>query len=129
MATCNPSDLVQAGKCFMALPPNQREAIQTVLLCRILKASNPMAACDPSTLMADAKCFASLPPNQLQAIQTQLLCEILQGGATGETCIVCVDGDEPPTEISTCDCALAYNMQGQFWAWNSTTFTWFPIIL
>ena len=129
MANCSISELVQTGKCFLALPPAQRDAIMAVLLCKILQAHNPMATCDISSLMADAKCFACLPPNQLQAIIAQLLCEILHSGGTGETCIVCLDSSETPTTPSTCDCALAYNMDGQFWFWNNLTASWFPIVL
>ena len=129
MATCSPSELVQAGREFLALNSHQREAAVLQLLCNILKASNPMATCDLDTLMADAKCFLCLPPNQMMAIQTQLLCEILQGGGTGETCIVCLDDDLTPTDAGPCECSICYNQIGQFWFWNNLTTTWNPIVL
>lgn len=130
MATCSPSDLVTAGKCFLALPANQRQAIIAVLLCRILQAYNPVATCDINSLMADAKCFAALPPNQLQAIQTQLLCEILQGGGgSGQTCIVCIDEGEDLPDPAPCDCTIAYDRVGHVWAWNSVTVSWFEVIV
>lgn len=129
MATCNPSDLVQAGKCFLSLPTVQREAVMLALLCQILQASNPMATCDPESLLQDAKCFICLPPDQKQAIMVQLLCEILQGGGTGGTCIVCLAGSAAPIDPATCPCSIAYNALGQFWFWDNLTTSWFPVSL
>lgn len=99
------------------------------LLCRILQASNPMATCDPQTLLQDAKCFVPLPADQRQAIMVQLLCEILQGGGTGGTCIVCLEGSAAPTDPATCPCSIAYNGLGQFWFWDNLTTSWFPVSL
>lgn len=127
MATCNPTELVQAGRCFIGLQGQQSQAIMLALLCKILQASNPMATCDPVELMQDAKCFTCLTPQQMMAVQTQLLCEILQGGGSGQTCIVCLDGSEAPVDAAPCPCSIAYNMIGQFWFWNSLTSSWFPI--
>ncbi len=129
MANCSASELVLAGKCFLALTQQQREAVFAALLCKILQTSNPMAHCDATQLMADAKCFACLPPNQVQAIQTQLLCEILHSGGTGETCIVCLENTDAPVDPAPCPCSIAYNLQGQFWFWNNLTNSWFPISL
>lgn len=129
MATCSPSELVEAGKCFLPITAQQREAIMLALLCRLIKTNNPMATCDPTELMADAKCFMCLTEPQMMAVQTQLLCELLQGGGVGGTCIICLEGESEPTEDGPCECSIAYNMIGQFWFWNSITAKWFPISL
>ena len=127
MATCSPSALVQAGKSFLDMKPQQSQAVMIALLCQILQAHNPMATCNVNDLMEDAKCFVCLPMPQQIAIQTQLLCEILEGGGAGQTCIVCIAADGSPTEVGPCDCSIAYNMIGQFWFWNSLTASWIPI--
>lgn len=36
MATCDPSELLAAGKCFACLTPAQMDAIELQLLCEIL---------------------------------------------------------------------------------------------
>lgn len=127
MATCNPNELSQAAKCFIPLPPAQREAIMLVLLCQILQQDNPMSTCDPTALMADAKCFAGLPMPQMLAIQTQLLCEILQGGG-GQTCLLC--GLNAPTETPPCDCAIYYTLppNSGVWLWDSVNTAWDELI-
>ena len=129
MATCLPAELVESGKCYEALTTKQVQIVIISLLCKILQAYNAMATCDAATLLDDAKCFATLTTNQMQAVQIQLLCEILYGGATGTSCIVCVDGDETPTDAATCDCSIAYNQQGQFWFWHSLSSAWVPFIV
>jgi len=129
MATCNPSDLVQAGKGFLGMTGVQREGVMLALLCQILHQSNPMASCDPTSLVQDAKCFLCLTPDLRQAIMVQLLCEILQGGGSGGTCIVCLAGSATPVAAATCPCSIAYNGLGQFWFWDSLTASWFPISL
>lgn len=129
MANCSPAELIADAKCFASLAPAQKDSIIAILLCKILQARTPMATCDPESLLADAKCFTSLQPSQLQAIIAQLLCEILTSGGTGETCIVCLEGEETPVEPAPCDCSICYNHYGQFWFWNSLTASWFPISL
>lgn len=99
------------------------------LFCKILKAANPMASCDVNTLMEDAKCFLCLTPDQRSAVLLQLACEILHGGGTGTTCLVCLDHGETPTDPAPCDCSIAYNLDAQFWYWNSLTNAWIPFIL
>lgn len=128
MATCNPSELVQAGKCFVGLPAPQRESMMLVLLCRILQIANPMASCDPTTLMVDAKCFAGLPMPQQLAIQTQLLCEILHSGGTGTTCLLC--GVGAPVNAAPCDCSIYYSLppNSGVWVWDSVNSAWEEII-
>jgi hypothetical protein len=130
MATCSPSDLVEAGKEFLGLNGVQREAVIAALLCKILQKNSPMAHCDAASLMEDAKCFACRTPNQIQVIQTQLLCEILHGGGGGggETCIVCLEADAAPVDDGPCDCSIAYNLNGRFWFWNVLTNAWIPFI-
>lgn len=38
MATCNPSQLLESGKCFACLTPSQMDTIELQLLCEILSA-------------------------------------------------------------------------------------------
>lgn len=128
MANCSISELLSSSNCFQGVPPAAMPAVLAGLLCRILKQSNPMASCDVNTLLNDANCFVKVPTQRLWAIIAQLLCEILHSGGTGTTCIVCVEGSDPPTEAAPCDCSLAYNLAGQFWFWNSLTNAWIPLI-
>ena len=129
MAICTASELVDSAKCFAGLPRNQIELVKLALLCKILQAHTPMATCNVSSLVEDAKCFVGLTPQQMQAVQIQLLCEILNSGGTGTTCIVCVDGDETPTDAAPCDCSIAYNQVGQFWFWHALDAAWKPFII
>lgn len=128
MATCNPSELVQAGKCFLGLPGPQLQSIMLALLCRILQQNDAMASCDPATLMADAKCFVGLPMPQQLAIQTQLLCEILNGGGTGTTCLLC--GVGAPVNNAPCDCSIYYSLppNSGVWVWDSVNSVWDELI-
>ena len=89
-----------------------------------------MASCDLQTLIAQSNCFACLLPGQAMAVRLQLLCEILQGGgSSGQTCLVRVADSGSPTVASTCDAAIAYNAQGQFWYWQPLTSQWIPFIV
>lgn len=125
---CSAQDLMNASACFTCLTPLQLMAVRAALLCQILQAINPMASCDVQSLMNAGKCFGCLDLTQLSIIQTQLLCEILQsGGASGRSCIVCVDA--APVAPPTCPCALAYNpLTDNVWLWSSNTNSWHLVI-
>lgn len=76
MATCSVQSLATDAACFAAETSGQLDALQAVLLCRILQALDPVAECNVQDLMNDAACFAALPLGMLKVIQVQLLCEI-----------------------------------------------------
>lgn len=76
MAACNVQTLFDDAACFNATTSGQLEVLQTVLLCRILQAIDPVASCNVNELMEDAACFAALPPGLLRLVIAQLLCEI-----------------------------------------------------
>lgn len=76
MATCAVQPLLDDAACFAATTAGQLQWLQTVLLCRILQALDPMAECDVQGLLDDAACFAALPAGVLQLVQAQLLCNI-----------------------------------------------------
>lgn len=128
MATCSTSDLLEDARCFACLSSGELELVNTVLLCRILQANDPMASCDVNDLLADANCFACLLPGQLQLLQTQLLCEILSaGGGGGSSCISC--GAVDPTADPNCTCALYYNTAtSSFWYWDDNLNVWAQLI-
>ncbi len=129
MATCDPQELITVSSCLACLSEQQLKLIVPSLLCQILKASNPLATCDTQTLLTDAACFACYSDKQLAMVTTQLLCEILHSGGVSETCIICVDGDNEPSDSSPCNCAIAYNENGRFWFWNAFTNQWIPFIV
>jgi len=128
MATCDSGEVLHASKCFLAIQPHLLRAITVQLLCEILRSNNPMASCDPAELMENAKCFSCLPPNQQLAIQTQLLCEILHGGATAQTCLICVPN--PPVDPAPCDCTIGYSSPPNpgVWVWDSALNVWDEVI-
>lgn len=76
MATCSVQDLATDAACFAAETTGQLDALQAVLLCRILQVLDPTMECDVQDLMNDAACFAALPAGMLRLVQLQLLCEI-----------------------------------------------------
>lgn len=76
MAECNVQTLATDAACFAAETSGQLDALQAVLLCRILQALDPTMECNVQELMDDAACFAALPLGMLKLIQVQLLCEI-----------------------------------------------------
>jgi hypothetical protein len=130
MATCSVPDLVSASNCFSSCTQGSlATAVELSLLAQILKAVNPMANCDVQSLVSSASCFMCLSVGEANAVRLQLLCEILQGGGGSDTCIVCVPGNSVPTATPACPCALAHNMIGQFWYWNSVTSAWIPYIV
>jgi len=128
MATCSPHELVEAGKCFACLTPQQAQLVTLALLCDILQANDPMATCDVHELMQDAKCFVGLPLNAAKAIEIQLLCEILHSGGTGATCLLC--GVGAPVAPASCDCSIYYSLppNAGVWVWDSVTDAWECVI-
>src|SRR5512139_56245 len=128
MATCDANELLQAGRCWQCLSPEQLQIVNTSLLCEIWIAANPMATCDVNSLLAAGSCFNCLSTEQLFLVQTQLLCEILQGGGTGGTCLIC--GDGAPTEDAPCSCSIYYSNppNAGVWVWDDATSTWEMIL-
>lgn len=128
MASCSATDLLDAAKCWTPLGPVHLQAITAALLCRILKALDPMAACDVSDLISSSKCLLGLPQDQMLAIIAQLLCEILTaGGAGGFSCITGSEAD--PVDPPTCTYALHYRTDtGTVWLWLPATAEWSQII-
>ena len=116
---------MQEARAFGALGSKGLLLAQTVLLCKIWMANDPVANCNVADLMQNAKCFACLTPNQLQVLQTQLLCEILQsGGGGGDSCIFCSTASDP-VNVPDCSCALHYRRDiGKFWYWDSDALQW-----
>lgn len=127
-AACNPFDLLNASACFSCLTGQQLQVVNTVLLCQILQAANPMATCDPQAILTANPCLSNLTGYELAVIQTELLCEILQaGGGGGQSCIICANAD--PTTAPACACALYYRKDNDaVWLWNADTSTWDQLI-
>lgn len=128
MSSCSTDTFLSLSKDFAALTPAQLQLVHTVLLCRILRASNPMASCDPNDLLQEAQCFTCLTQHQLLSVQTQLLCEILNsGGSPGAVCLLC--GLDDPVDAPSCDCAIYYRSDtGHFWFWDSIGAAWIKFI-
>jgi len=120
MHQCTVSSLFKASAGFASLLAGQLQIVQTVLLCKILQANDPMADCTSQALLDAGKCYACLGPGQLQIIQTQLLCEILQaGGGGGSSCLLCSPTADP-VDPPECPCALYYRKDnGRFWYWEA----------
>lgn len=71
VATCDPSALLSAGKCFDCLTEKQLDIAIVELLRRWL-GSSPT----PDELLASGKCFDCLTTKELEIAQAQLLCNI-----------------------------------------------------
>lgn len=129
MAQCSPSELLASSRCFLGLPVEQQLTAIISIGCKILQTKDPMAKCDPQTLLADSGCWNCLTLDQKVSALLQIACELLMGGGIGKTCLICLDHGETPTEAAPCDCSIAYNLDGQFWFWNSLTASWIAFIL
>lgn len=119
---CPPDQLVLKSKDFGGLPEAWKLNVLIYLFAQIAG-----VAIDIPNLVAESKCFCGLQQAQKWDVLLWLACQF-QGG-NGNTCIVCLTGSDAPVDPSVCDCAIAYNMNSQFWFWDSTGGTWMPILL
>lgn len=71
VATCDPSDLLVAGKCFDCLTEKELD-IAIAQLLREWLGSSPT----PEELLASGKCFDCLETKDLEIAKAQLLCNI-----------------------------------------------------
>jgi len=126
MASCIPSDLVTAARCFVCLDARQQQAVRVRLLCAIV--NKETMSCDPKTLMAQAACFnCGLDAAQLGAIEISLLCQIASGGGGGGGV---TSGAANPSGAPTGGNGVYYNTSNSsFWVWDSSLSQWVPLIL
>lgn len=79
MATCDPSTLLQQGKCLTCLTAGQLDIIETQLLIDIAAVLNPALDVTTDGILNRGKCLTCLTKMQRDIIKTQLLCDISGG--------------------------------------------------
>lgn len=121
--SCNPQTLSVLSTPFKAIPESNKLNVLIYIFCQISGVT-----IDPEVLSEAARCFSCIPEGNKMNVLLYLACNF-QGGGPGQTCITCLAGSDAPVDPSACDCAIAYNMQGEFWFWDSGGATWFPIRL
>jgi hypothetical protein len=119
---CDAKVLMQDAKCLCGLNQSNKLSILIYLFAQVSGVS-----IDPNFLVEQAKCYCGIPADMKMNVLIWLACQFQGGG--GNTCITCLDGANVPVDPSACDCAIAYNMNSQFWFWDSTGNTWMPILL
>jgi len=122
MAACQPDALARNSKDFAGLPEAWKFNVLLYLFNQIAG-----VAIDIPNLVEESRCFCALQPAQKWNVLLWLACQFQGGG--GKTCIVCLTGSDSPVDPPDCDCAIAYNMNSQFWFWDSGGATWMPILL
>lgn len=131
MAQCNTQTLMGEASCFNCFGYGDVKLVEVALLCRILKALDPVATCNVSELLSEAQCFLCLSPQQWEILKLQLLCNIessIEGGGLGGGGVTCgiVDPIAPPADPT--QCALYINRNNDsLWYWN--TAVWVPLIM
>lgn len=120
MATCSPQELLDDAPCFNALVPGQWQAVQLVLLCRILQALDPVATCNVQSLLDEAACFGALTPGQWRVVELQLLCEINANLANALP--LCGEGDPNVEGVAGTICGQTYLdiLTNTTYTWNGT---------
>jgi len=80
-------------------------------------------------LISEANClFCLVPSGLLPYVMIQAIRGISIGGGGGSGSTLC--GDVAPVAAPTGDCGTYYDrVTGSFYAWNSTTATWVPLIV
>ena len=123
--SCDPSDLVEAGKCInQCIPAGMQMAVLISIWCRIVQLIDDTMSCDPADLMESAKCiYCNIPPGMQMPVLISLSCQILTGGGTGGGCGSTFSGDGDPTGVVFPDCDTAFYVQkdsvptGIIWSW------------
>jgi hypothetical protein len=72
VATCSPSDLLAAGKCFDCLTEKELD----IAIVQLLRNWLGDPAWTPEELLEAGKCFGCLTTKELEIAQAQLLCNI-----------------------------------------------------
>lgn len=132
MAQCDTQALMGEASCFNCFGYGDVKLVEAALLCRILKALDPVATCNVSELLSEAQCFLCLSPQQWELIKLQLLCNISDSiggsiGGGGMTCGV-ADPVNPPADPTTCS-LYANTTANSLWYWNNATAAWVPLIV
>jgi len=91
MASCSPSDLLAAGKCFECLTEKQLDIAIAQLLRQWLGGSPSV-----ESLLASGACFSCLTTKELEIAKAQLLCNMTSGSGGGGD----VSGDFRITDLS-----------------------------
>lgn len=131
MAQCNTQDLMTEANCFACFGHGDGSMVEMALLCRILKALNPVATCNVNSLLSEAQCFLCLSPQQWELVKLQLLCNIssaITGGAMSS--MSCGPADPVPAPTDPTKCSMYANTTtNSLWFWNNATASWVPLII
>lgn len=132
MAQCDTQSLMSEAQCFVCTPSGQSTILELVLLCKIVKALDPMANCDVQSLLSEAQCFACLNPQQWEILKLQLLCNmadtIISGGGLGGMSCGPADPVAAPSDPTKCS-IYANTTNDSLWYWNNATAAWVPLII
>ena len=128
MAAIDPQPYISAATCeFCKIPPGM---IWYAVLAGLIDVGNgdPVPT-DTNELMEEATClFQCIPAGYLPYAILAAVSNISGGGGGGSGSTLC--GDVAPVAAPTGDCGTYYDrVTGSFYAWNSTTATWVPLIV
>lgn len=107
------------ASCFNCFGYGDVKLVEVALLCRVLRALDPMATCNVQDLLNEAQCFLCLSPQQWELIKLQLLCNIeaASGGGISGGSILC--GLVDPVADPGVACAVFYRTDtGSIWLWD-----------
>lgn len=132
MAQCDTQTLMADASCFNCFGYGDIKLVEAALLCRILRALDPVATCNVNELLSEAQCFFCLSPQQWELVKLQLLCNIsdsIEGGAIGGSmdCGV-ADPVNPPTDPTKCS-MYANTTNNSLWYWNNVAAAWVALIV
>ena len=138
MAQCDTQSLMGEASCFNCFGYGDIKLVEAALLCRILKAINPVATCNVNELVAEAQCFMCLSPQQWELVKLQLLCNINSalggdsgggGGGLGNP-VACgiANPVNPPADPTKCAIYLNTTVNS-LWYWNNATASWVALIV
>lgn len=131
MAQCDTQALMGEASCFNCFGYGDIKLVEAALLCRILKALDPVATCNVNELLSEAQCFLCLSPQQWELIKLQLLCNISDSMTSGSmSSMSCgpVDPVAAPTDPTKC-VMYANTTANSLWYWNNNTAAWVPLIV